>query len=87
MSRKSIQAIEERNLRVTSDKAWETSGTRRSVIAAMTYVVIVVFLKMIQAPLPWLSALVPCVGYLISTLTLPLLKRYWLKRIYRPRAP
>ena len=86
MSKKDIRAMKERNMRVTADKAWETSGTRRTVIAAMTYGIVVIFLHVIDAPSPWLSALVPCVGYVLSTLTLPLLKRYWLKKVYKPKS-
>ena len=65
------------------DKAWETSVTRRTIIATITYAVVVIFLYMINAPLPFLSALVPCAGYLLSTLTMPMFKRAWLKRTYK----
>jgi len=74
-----IETLKERNKRVEADKAWETSKTRRLIIALMTYFVVVFFLWSIAAPKPWLNALVPTVGFLLSTLTLPFFKKLWLK--------
>jgi len=78
-----LESIKERNKRVEADKAWELSRTRRASIAIMTYFVIAVFLMMIEIPKPWFSALVPSIGFYLSTLTLPFLKRAWLRKIYR----
>lgn len=69
-----------RNARVEADKAWETSWTRRLTIAAITYVLASALLVWIRAPQPFLAALVPTAGYLLSTLTLPFAKSWWLKR-------
>ena len=79
---KEIENIKERNKRVETDKAWETSKIRRIIIAILTYLVIVIFLFTIKAPNPWLSAMVPVVGFILSTLTLPILKNLWIKKIY-----
>ncbi|HLC67018.1 MAG TPA: hypothetical protein VJK52_05255 [Candidatus Nanoarchaeia archaeon] len=73
-----LRAIHERNRRVEADKAWEVSKTRRAIIALMTYFVVVLFLWLIHAPRPWLNALVPAFGYLLSTLTLPMMKKWWI---------
>lgn len=78
-----IQRIQQRNRRVEADKAWETSATRRGIILVLTYSVVVLFLYAIGAPRPWLNALVPTGGFLLSTLTLPYLKQWWLKNIYK----
>ena len=78
-----IASIKERNQRVEADKAWEISKTRRFIIAVMTYLVIVFFLWSIDAPNPWLSALVPAVGFILSTLTLPFFKKRWLKKYHK----
>lgn len=83
MVKKEIELIKERNRRVEADKAWETSRTRRVIVALMTYAVIVVFLLMIGAPNPLLIALVPTIGYVLSTLTLPFFKKWWEKSVYR----
>lgn len=75
-----IVAIQERNRRVEQDKAWETSGTRRLVIAVATYVVAGVTLTLIKASNPWLTAFVPTLGWILSTLSLPPLKKWWISR-------
>jgi hypothetical protein len=79
---KRLTAIEQRNARVEADKAWETSITRRVVIALLTYAVIVAFLLSINASNAWLHALVPVAGYLLSTAVLSPLKQWWLQHVY-----
>lgn len=81
--KKEIEKIRKRNKRVEADKAWETSKTRRLIIAIMTYVVIVIFLWSIGAPRPWLNAIVPTLGFILSTFTVPIFKKFWLKYIYK----
>lgn len=49
-------------------------------IAILTYGTASVFLWIINASYPLLSALVPAGGYLLSTLSLPRIKRWWVKR-------
>jgi hypothetical protein len=85
MSKKEIQSIKERNMRVDLDKAWETSISRRSIIVVITYGIVVLFLYSIHAANPWLSALVPCAGYVFSTLGLSFFKKYWARNIYGKR--
>lgn len=80
--KKEIESIKERNSRVEKDKAWETSKTRRAIIAVMTYIVIVIFLFSIDAPNPFLSAIVPVLGFILSTLTLQVFKRLWTQKFY-----
>lgn len=72
--------IEERNQRVEYDKAWEVSWTRRVIIAAVTYIVVAAFLSRIHPDNMWFDALIPCIGYLLSTLSLPPLKKYWIEQ-------
>jgi hypothetical protein len=81
--KKEIEQLKERNKRVESDKAWETSITRRVIIALMTYIIIVIFLWTINVRNPWLNALVPTIGFILSTLTLPFFKKFWLNHIYK----
>jgi len=69
-----ILKIKERNKRVEIDKAWETSNTRRMIIAILTYIVVVIFLFSIDAPNPLLSAFIPAIGFILSTLTLPFIE-------------
>jgi hypothetical protein len=76
----SVNQILERNARVEADKAWETSLTRRGVIATITYFVAVFFMWRIGVTEPFLNAVVPTGGYLLSTLSLGVVKRWWLKK-------
>lgn len=72
-----VAAIEERNRRVEVDKAWETSATRRLIILAATYLVLGCYLWAIDIPRPWLNAMVPTVGFALSTLVLSPARRWW----------
>ena len=78
-----LDTIRERNARVEADKAWETSWTRRLIIAGGTYIVVCVYLSFLDVQGAALHALVPPGAYLISTLTLPVCKRVWLERVYK----
>lgn len=80
-------AIEQRNARVETDKAWETSWTRRIVLAVTTYVVIGLTLTFTNAENPWLGAIVPVIGFVLSTLSLPLIKSLWVQRASPCRRP
>jgi len=75
-----ITKIEERNKRVELDKAWETSLTRRLSIAALTYIVVVCYLIIIQNSEPFVNALVPPVGYVLSTLVMKRVRTIWQKK-------
>lgn len=81
--RKEIETIKERNRIVELDKSWETSKTRKLIIAIMTYIIIVIFLLLIKNSRPWLNALVPTLGFILSTSILPLFKRNWIKYTYK----
>ena len=75
-----IEAIKERNKKVEADKAWETSWARRLFIGVATYFVAGIWLTMIHDTYPWLKACVPAVGYVLSTLSLPIVKKWWVGR-------
>lgn len=76
---KRVNDIEGRNKRVEDDKAWETSYTRRALLIVFTYLAIALYLWVIGVADPWRNAVVPSVGFLLSTLTLPFFKNLWLK--------
>jgi len=78
--KKDIQEIKERNLRVEADKAWETSLSRKIILAILTYGVIVLFFVAVGLSKPFINAIVPTVGFVLSTLSIPYLKKYWLKK-------
>jgi hypothetical protein len=76
-----LASIEGRNARVTLDKAWETSLTRRAAIAATTYCcACLTFLIIIPSSNWYFAALVPTGGYCLSTLGLPQLRMWWERR-------
>lgn len=77
-----LQTIKQRNVRVETDKAWEVSWTRRGLIAGLTYGVLAVFFMTVDFPKPFLNALVPTLGFVLSTLSLSLAKHLWLKHCY-----
>lgn len=74
---KRIQQIEQRNAKVEADKAWETSVLRRVCIIIATYVTITIFLMVIDAKQPFINAIVPCLGFTLSTLSVSWVKQYW----------
>lgn len=77
---KEITDLKARNRRVDADKAWETSWTRRLLIVALTYGVVVLFFFAAKIPDPFVNAIVPVIGFTLSTLTVPLAKKWWIKR-------
>ena len=78
-----VQKIEERNRRVEQEKAWETSLSRRILLAVFTYIAIAVYLWVIGVSQAWLHAIVPTIAFMISTLVMPWLKSIWVKNIYK----
>ncbi|MFA6475920.1 MAG: hypothetical protein WCV68_00740 [Candidatus Paceibacterota bacterium] len=78
-----IEQIKERNKRVEADKAWETSWARKIVVLVLTYIVIVIFFSFARLPEPFLNAIVPALAFVLSTLTIPVIKKFWLEKFYK----
>ena len=78
-----ILQIKKRNARVEADKAWETSGMRKVLIFALTYFVVVALFFAMGTPNPLINALIPSVAFVLSTLSIPFFKAWWLKRVHR----
>jgi len=76
---KRLAAIEIRNQRVELDKAWETSWTRRLSIAILIYLIIVSYLVVIGNDKPFINAIVPPIGFLLSTLVMKQIRNLWQK--------
>ncbi len=77
---KRIADIEKRNKRVEGDKAWETSTLRKVLIVVLTYIFAVLYLKIADTTNPFFGAVVPCVGFFLSTQTLSIIKKKWLSK-------
>lgn len=76
-----LQKIEKRNERVEDDKAWETSWARKGMVAVSTYIAIGLFMWVIGVDKPFVNSIVPTAGFMLSTLTVPFIKRWWLKNV------
>ena len=78
-----INKIKERNRRVETEKFWETSWTRRFMVAIFTYIVISIFFIFVGTPDPLGNAVVPSIAFILSTLSGPFVKKLWLKYIHK----
>ena len=78
-----IQKLKQRNILVEQNKAWETSWSRTIVLMCITFFTAYFFLKtsgiVNDSKVIILSALIPALAFLVSTLTLPPLKKLWEK--------
>lgn len=81
--KREIEIIKDRNKKVEADKAWETSFSRKALIAILTYFIIVLFFFMTDTTKPLVNAIVPTLGFILSTLTIPVFKKLWINKIYR----
>lgn len=69
-----------RNERVDLDKAWERSFTRITLVMILTYLLIAIVFYLAAVPNFYFNAVVPTLGFFISTQSLPLAKNWWIKR-------
>jgi hypothetical protein len=83
MVEQEIKAIKERNARVEADKAWEVSTFRISTICIITYIVAALVLCVIHTHRWWLNALIPTIGFYLSTRSLAIIKKWWIKSRYQ----
>lgn len=74
-----IKDIKERNRRVETDKAWETSLARKILVAILTYIVVVLFFYFADLSKPFVNAIVPTIGFVLSTFSIPWFKNIWIK--------
>ncbi|EKE30353.1 MAG: hypothetical protein ACD_2C00001G0003 [uncultured bacterium (gcode 4)] len=80
---KEIASLKERNKKVEANKAWETSYTRRIWVAVTTYLIILIFFLVIKVENPYISAIVPTIWFILSTLSLNFLKKIWIGNFYK----
>lgn len=77
---KEVSELKARNARVELDKAWETSLFRKALVVVLTYIVVMIYLVSMDFPRPFLSSIVPTVGFVLSTVTVGVVKRWWVVR-------
>lgn len=75
-----LHVIKERNARVEAHKAWETSWFRVGSIVAATYIIAALALVSIGNDHPFRNALIPAIGFFLSTQSLPFLKERWIAK-------
>ncbi len=73
-----VRRIEERNKSVELDKKWETSFFRKALLTVFTYLAVLSYFLVLGISSPFLNAMVPTIGFLLSTLTLPFFKKIWM---------
>lgn len=79
--KKEIESIKKRNNKVEKDKEWETSLTRKLIIAVLTYIVVVIYSYLIKnVSNIFLTSIVPVIGFLLSTLSLKIVRQFWERR-------
>lgn len=79
-----LHSIADRNSRVEAEKAWETSLGRKISIVILTYALMCLVFYILNVDAFALNAIVPTLGYFLSTLSLPVVRRFWLSK-YRNR--
>ena len=80
-----IQALKARNNRVEAEKAWEISHFRKLAICTVTYITVGIVMAIIGIPEPHINALIPTLGYYLSTLGLGFVKAAWIQKIYKSK--
>ncbi|MDR2902112.1 MAG: hypothetical protein LBU87_03290 [Lactobacillales bacterium] len=79
---KEVKQIKERNKKVERDKAWETSKARKVLIAGGTYFVMVLVMFALDMGHPFIGAIIPTLGFLLSTFSINFAKSVWIKKYY-----
>ncbi len=74
-----IILVKDRNKKVEINKAWEISRIRAFSILVITYVFASIALYVIGANNFLLGAIIPTLGYFLSTQSLPFIKKWWTK--------
>lgn len=76
-----IDNLKDRNKRVEAEKAWETSWQRKISILIITYILMSLIFFTLENPHPLTNAIIPTLGYFLSTLTFWVLQKQFLKNI------
>ncbi len=74
-----LQEVAERNQRVALQKAWETSKVRIISIVILTYALMCLIFWVLGVNDFASNAIIPTIGYYLSTQSLPAIKAQWLK--------
>jgi len=75
---KELDLIKRRNQKVELEKAWEVSLVRKVAILVLTYLIASLVMYLIEVERFWLNAIIPTLGYFLSTLSVSFLKEKWI---------
>ncbi len=75
--KRDIEEIKKRNKKVELEKAWETSFTRKCTIIFLTYLIMVMVFTIIKVEKPFINAIIPTLGYFLSTVSIGVIERKW----------
>lgn len=78
-----LQEINRRNHKVDLDKKWETSNFRKVLILITTYFLASLTMFAIGDSKPFVSSLIPTLGYFLSTLSFGFIKSIWIKNLQK----
>jgi len=62
------------------DKEWQESYTRRFLIVLFTFLSIGIYMWVIGIENPLLNAVIPALGFTLSTLSLPYFRKWWVNK-------
>ena len=72
-----MRLVIDRNSRVEINKAWETSKTRQISVSVATYFMMFFLFLVLGSTYPAVGACVPTAGFILSTLSLSFVRRFW----------
>lgn len=74
-----IRQINDRNVKVELDKAWETSNFRILCVCALTWIIMSLVFWIIGVKDCFTNAIIPTLGFYLSNRSLPILKKRWVE--------
>jgi len=70
-----------RNYKVDLDKKWETSNFRKVLVLVTTYFLASITMFAIGDSKPFISSLIPTLGYFLSTFSFGFIKKIWISNL------
>lgn len=76
-----LNEIKKRNQKVELEKSWEVSKTRKISIVLITYLFTSLVFYILKVENYFANAVIPTLGYFLSTQSLPVLKSIWMQNV------
>ena len=78
-----INLIRCRNRKAEADKAWEISNMRKIAVALTAYFVMICVMYVLKMENPFIGAIIPTLGFILSTVSDDLVKKIRMKKFYK----